>query len=118
MTGFNGGFHWYWYNAFAAPFAGARRSSGMTLTIEVPEALAARLAPLPESERQRYAIAWMQAGADAEDETDPDLSAEDFPLTPEDIAAIRAGIADAEAGRILDGETVLADLRRLSGRTH
>jgi predicted transcriptional regulator len=83
----------------------------MTLTIELPEDLAAQLASLPEEERNRYAVAALREklAEDAADEADLP------PLTAEDLSAIGRGIADSDAGRVKEGAAVFAKLRQRLG---
>lgn len=93
----------------------------MTLTIEVPDDLAAALSELPEAERNHYAVALMRAGWQAND----DAAAMDADeIDEEAVAAIAEGLADMEAGRLLtieqvdaNIEAVLATLRREQERT-
>ena len=63
----------------------------------------------------RYAVAALRDAAD---------EAEEAGLTPvrradlpdAHVSAIDAGLADSAAGRVTDGETVLAQLRQMTGR--
>nr|WP_309696630.1 hypothetical protein [Armatimonas sp.] len=77
----------------------------MTLTIELDEAQASRLARLAKRhgvDIQRFATVAVHEAMDDEEET---LSAEDF-------ASLGRGIADGEAGREQGMEAFLTNLRR------
>jgi predicted transcriptional regulator len=82
----------------------------MTLTLELPDDLAARLASLSEAERSRYAVAALREKITVEDH---DRAA---PLTPEDLEAIRQGLADSDAGRVIDGDTARRHLFSRTGQ--
>ena len=91
-----------------------------TITLTLPDDLAATLSALPEDERDNYAVAALRAGIEAlaedtEPETQEELAALAGPLTPEDIAALGRSFADADAGRMVDAETVFANLRKQVG---
>jgi hypothetical protein len=54
----------------------------------------------------------LDAFALADEEEEPTS----YPLTPEDIASLGRGFADADAGRGRDGHEFLAELRQKWGR--
>jgi predicted transcriptional regulator len=76
----------------------------MTLTIKLPDEIAARLAALPEDERERYALEALR------DRLDEDAAAGEYGLTPDDLADIGEGLADADAGRVANGAEFLTEL--------
>ena len=97
----------------------------ITLKIQVPDELAARWEALPEEEREQFAVeALRDAFALADEETEDEEADEEptsYPLTPEDIASLGRGFADA--GRGVDGATFfknldahIARLKEASGR--
>lgn len=65
----------------------------MTITIELPEDVAARLSGLPEAERQAFAVAALRQA------TERPGGVETFPLTEEDHRAIAEALSDLDAGR-------------------
>ncbi len=77
------------------------------ITIEVPEELAERWEALPAEQRNYFAVAALESAL-SEVEGQPTLS-------EEDLAAIGRGLADADAGRTEDADTVFADLRQRVG---
>ena len=77
----------------------------MTLTIEVPDVMETRLRSLSADQVNAARTAALEAFARVIE------AASASSLTDEDIAAIREGLAESEAGRVHDGETVLAELR-------
>jgi hypothetical protein len=69
---------------------------------------------------EQLAVAVIRAGIEAladdmEPETQEELAQLAGPLTPEDIASIGRGLADADAGRGQSGTEALNDLRRRLG---
>ena len=102
----------------------------VTLTLDVPADLAERLHALPADTINRFTLAALPAVVEAAEEADDrdDSSKIDFPadvyeryplppLLREPLSeALRAGFADLDAGRVTDGETALAELRRYVGR--
>ena len=84
-----------------------------TITLEVSPAVAARI---QESDEARLAA---QRALDNlfHDETQTLTPVRPSDLSPEDIAAIQEGIADADAGCVHKAETVFAELRQITGRT-
>jgi hypothetical protein len=65
----------------------------MTLTIDVPEELAARFAALPEEARARYAAAALAAGVEV---LTPEEEAGDF---ADAVAALEEAFAEIDAGK-------------------
>ena len=87
----------------------------VTLTLDLPEDLANELMLLPEAERNRRA-AKVLIESKAEIATDSDEESDDLPpLSPEDLESVGRGLADADAGRFVDPETVYAKLRKQVG---
>jgi predicted transcriptional regulator len=91
-----------------------------TITLDLPDDLAAALQAMPEGERNHFAVALMRDGLayreeDERPETQEELAALVGPLTPEDIASLGRGFADADAGRWQSGPEALDDLRRKLG---
>lgn len=68
------------------------------ITLELPDELAARLAALPDAERNEFATAAL-ADAFTDDE-----------LTPDDLAAIGAGLAALDAGHVTPGPVAFAEM--------
>jgi predicted transcriptional regulator len=74
----------------------------VTLTIDLPEEFAARIATLSEAERNRYAVAALSGELSGvlSDAITEALCRAALPVSEDDlVAAVREGIADAEAGR-------------------
>jgi predicted transcriptional regulator len=86
-----------------------------TITLTIPDDLAVTLAAMPEHERNHFAVAALQTAIEEMPETQEELAALVGPLTPEDIASLGRGFADADAGRYVDPETVFANLRKRVG---
>lgn len=103
----------------------------MTITLDLPEDLAAALADVPEADRSHYAVGLMRAALhnypEGEDEalplrprsaypsdaayiTEAVRLAPSFGVDPEVAAALAEGIADAEAGRFLTLDQVDANI--------
>jgi predicted transcriptional regulator len=78
-----------------------------TMTINVPESLVNRLQRIPEAE---LSLLLQEIVEEFESENDSFES-----LSQEDLDAIGAGLAEADAGYLLDGHTVLAELRQQVG---
>ena len=74
------------------------------ITLHLPDDLAARLAALPDETRDALAADAVAAGMEDADELPDDE------LTAEDLAAIGAGLADMDAGRVRPAAEVFADL--------
>jgi hypothetical protein len=87
----------------------------ITLKIQVPDELAARWEALSEEEQEQFAV---DALLDAFTAIDEEVEEEpvSYPLTPEDIASLGRGFADADAGRGVDGATFFKDLDAHIGR--
>lgn len=84
----------------------------VTLTLDLPDDLANELMSMPEAERNRYVAVAMVRGADlVVDENDQDIA----PTSEEDLAAIGRGLADSDAGRVMDADTFFAQMRRELG---
>lgn len=82
----------------------------MTILLELPEDLAADFRFLSEADRNRYALALLRAGKEAE-HAGAAIPDEDLPPTSaEDLAAIGRGLADADAERLLAAEDFFAHL--------
>jgi predicted transcriptional regulator len=64
-----------------------------TITLTVPDELAARLEALPKDQRDRYALAALTAGMEA---LTPEEAEHDFEET---VAALKEAFADVDAGR-------------------
>jgi predicted transcriptional regulator len=77
-----------------------------TLTIEIPDELAARIARLPLETRNNFAVAAIEAALFQEDD-----------YTDEDDAAIAAGIEDVKAGRIRPAEEFFQEFAARHGFT-
>jgi predicted transcriptional regulator len=84
-----------------------------TLTLHLPDDLAARLATLPQDEVNAFAVAALadlvsngleSNGNEGDDELTPGE------LTPDDLAAIGAGLADLDAGRVKPAAAVFAGM--------
>lgn len=96
------------------------------MTITLPDDLAARLSVLPEGERAAFAVAAVARAAaslaarsdgaallnghDDYEAEQAELAALVGPLTQDDLDAIGRGLADSDAGRVSDGDAVLAEL--------
>lgn len=78
-----------------------------TMTINVPENLVDRLQRIPEAE---LSVLLQEIVEEFEAE-----KATSYPWDQEDLDAIAEGLAQADAGHLLDGQTVLADLRQQVG---
>jgi predicted transcriptional regulator len=79
----------------------------MTLTIDLPEDVAAKMEQIPEAQRERYAIALLRRSLIQDAPTQQELAAAGYASRAdfEDACAgIAEGIADAEAGRTLSWE--------------
>jgi hypothetical protein len=90
------------------------------ITLKLPDDLAATLLALPEEERSQFAVALMRDGLayreeDERPETQEELAVLAGPPTPEDIVSLGRGLADADAGRLVNAETVFANLRAKAG---
>lgn len=93
-----------------------------TLTIEIPDDLAERLAALPEAalDRNAVAVAALAAAADIAEQEEEEGGEPD----PDLIAALRAGSAEMDAGKLLTLEEIdaavasaLSDLRQKASFT-
>jgi hypothetical protein len=84
----------------------------ITLKIQIPDALAARWEALSEEEQEQFAAeALVDAFALADEEgEEEEAEPASYPLTPEDIASLGRGFADADAGRVVDGATFFKNL--------
>jgi hypothetical protein len=87
----------------------------ITLRVQLPDELAARWEALPEDEREQFALDALSDAFTAIDEEAEDEEQTSYPLTPEDIASLGRGFADADAGRVRDGREFLAELRQQLG---
>ncbi len=80
-----------------------------TFTLTLPDDLAARLATLPQDEVNAFAVAALtdlvSNGNEGDDELTPGA------LTPDDLAAIGAGLAALDAGHVTPGPVAFAELR-------
>jgi predicted transcriptional regulator len=83
----------------------------ITITLDLPDDLAATLQAMPADERNHFATAALSAAINDEDdeENKPPV------WTQEDLDSIGRGLADADAGRFVDAETVFANLRKRVG---
>lgn len=96
-----------------------------TITLDLPDDLAATLQAMPEGERNHFAVALMRDGLAYREEempeTQEELAALAGPLTPEDLEAIGQGFAEADAGlgRPADEffDELNAELAALTGRS-
>lgn len=79
----------------------------MTLTIEIPDEIGARIYSSPEAIERIKAL--IQAAYPAT--TDPGT----VPVSAEELLAIGRGLADADAGRVTDGDVVFQRLRARVG---
>jgi predicted transcriptional regulator len=90
-----------------------------TITIELPDDLAARLteqASAAQTSLEQFVAGLLAGNADADDWVeDPPSAGWDASLTPEDIAAIEEGLADAAAGRVRPWDEVRPELQRIAG---
>jgi predicted transcriptional regulator len=84
-----------------------------TITIDLPETVVERLSKRAETFKidlaemvESYVLRGIQDDDDGEEGWDPSLS-------PEDIAAIEEGMADAAAGRTIPHEKIMEDCRKL-----
>ena len=77
----------------------------MTLTLEIPDDLAPRLAAMPEKDRQSYTLAALRLAAIYGPTREPDPV-----LTHEQLASIGRGLAQLDAGEGIDGDLVMAEL--------
>jgi predicted transcriptional regulator len=87
----------------------------ITITIELPDDIATRLASHAaqlKTSVTELAEAFVVRGIEDEEAHTWDPS-----LTPEDIAAIEAGLADVKAGRVVPHEVVVEDVRQLLARS-
>lgn len=88
----------------------------MARTILISDELAELAEFLRTPEDQARALEILRANhfATGEDDTDEGEEGDeipDAPLTPADIEAIRRGLADSDAGRVVDGDEFLRELR-------
>ena len=93
----------------------------MTLTIEVTESDIARarahgLDPAYLTHIAQEAAQEAIADALHDEDKGDNLAPLPLSLTAPLAETFRRSVADAEAGRVVDGETFLAEMRRLSGR--
>ena len=79
------------------------------ITLHLPDDLAARLAALPDEQVNAYAVAALSDLAAADEKADEEGIVADE-LSPEDLAAIGAGLADMDAGRARPAAEVFAEL--------
>ena len=77
----------------------------MTLTLELPDDLARHLSALPESQRHNFALAAMRTMALRTPTTEPDPV-----LTPDQLTRLGKSLAQADAGELIDGDEVMAEL--------
>jgi hypothetical protein len=97
-----------------------------TITLTIPDDLAATLEAVPENERNHFAVALMRDGLtyreeEQYEETQEELAALAGPLTPEDLEAIGQGFAEADAGLGRPGDEFFdeldAELTALAGKS-
>jgi predicted transcriptional regulator len=86
-----------------------------TITLNVPDDLAATLEAMPEDERNHFAVAALKYAIEEMPETQDELTALAGPLTPEDIEAIGRGLAAADAGQLRPADEFLDELRQKMG---
>ena len=80
-----------------------------TYTVPISEGIARKLASLPAEKVNAVNAEIAELIADFLEEQGP-LDPTDYPLTDDDIASIRRGLEDSEAGRVTDGDTFFAHL--------
>jgi predicted transcriptional regulator len=80
-----------------------RGRSGMTITIELPEELAARLEGLTEEERDRYTLAALTAGMGV---WTPEEEAQDH---ADMVVAVNEALDEVDAGRDMPLEELVAE---------
>jgi predicted transcriptional regulator len=86
-----------------------------TITLNLPDDLAATLAAMPDDERNHFAIAALSAAIEQNEEAEwtlEELAALAGPLTPEDLASIARGLAEADAGMGRPADEFFAELRQ------
>jgi len=89
----------------------------MTITLDLPEDLAAALSDVPEADRNRYAVALMRAGWWQSEDDGAEEEEGQTPLSQAELDSIGRGLAEADAGKGLPGESVLAELRQIVSAT-
>ena len=82
----------------------------MTLTLEIPDDLAQHLSALPENLRQNFALAAMRTMALRTPAREPEPV-----LTPDQLARLGKSLAQADAGELIDGDEVMAELYAEAG---
>lgn len=82
----------------------------MTLTLEIPDDLAPRLAAMPEKDRQSYTLAALRLAAVYGPTREPDPV-----FTPDQLASIGRGLEQLDAGEGIDGDLVMAELYAEAG---
>lgn len=75
-----------------------------TITLEISDDLAAAINANPDLQARAAALITRHFPMDDEED-------EEYPLTPEDIASLKRGAADSDAGRYSDGRTHVAEMR-------
>jgi hypothetical protein len=87
-----------------------------SFVLELPPQVAERLADRSREEVTRFIVDAVTA---ALDEEEGEEGFDDTPpaLTPEDVEALRRSLASADAGRLLDGNEVMAALYARAGLT-
>lgn len=78
-----------------------------SMTINVPENLVDRLQRIPEAELSEFLQEIVEEFEAQESGS--------YPWTQEDLDAIAEGLAQADAGQLLDGHAVLAEFRQQMG---
>nr|WP_309693650.1 hypothetical protein [Armatimonas sp.] len=82
----------------------------MTLTLEIPDDLAPHLSSLPENLRHNFALAAMRTMVLRTPTAEPE-----HVLTPDQLARLDKSLAQAEAGELIDGDEVMAELFENAG---
>ena len=88
-----------------------------TLTIPLPDETAAQIDRLPDNERRAFLEKMQNFAAASLSGADEESEEENFPPLPPLLSesltdALRAGFADADAGRVTSGEAFFAEMRR------
>ena len=82
-----------------------------TFTLELPDDLAARMESIPPDQRNHYAVAALRAQMEEDELLAQEAHLhETYPLNEDDKASLARAFADVEAGRVYDGDTVMAEL--------
>ncbi len=85
-------------------------SNTMTLTLEIPDDLAPHLSALPENLRHNFALAAMRTMVLRTPIAEPE-----HVLTPDQLARLGKSLAQADAGELIDGDEVMAELYAEAG---